>query len=136
MSKSIQLKLNNENSYPKTYDTGWIKMTLVNGWKNYADVYNTSTEYGIASYRVINDIVYLQGLLVPPGNYTASVPTLVSNSIPVKYLPVQTRIFMFDDNKEFRIGSEVEAYTPQGLSANGTFGTKIIDLCYISWPID
>ena len=68
---------------PSTYggadldiDTGWVDLTLLNGWLNYGGVYPN------AAYRMIGGVVYIRGL-IKSGT--------VTNITPLATLPVGCR---------------------------------------------
>lgn len=133
-----QIKIDNTNVFPTEYDTGWIPLTLLNGWMNYSEKFTevVNGEYSDAAYRCIGNIIYLQGLIVPPTSYHVYQPTMLSSTIPNKYLPNKSKLFRFDDSKEVRVTGVENGYTPLGISINGDFTDVIVDLSIISWPID
>jgi hypothetical protein len=61
-----------------TEDTGWIDLTLLNGWVNYA-----VGTYPSAGYRKLNGVVYIRGLL-KNGTVTAQTPLA---NLPVGFRP-------------------------------------------------
>lgn len=66
-------------------DTGWIKLELLNGWKNYSESF--TNEYNDVGYRVVNNVVYFRGLLCginATSTDAVKLPTqIVSNGVKI-----------------------------------------------------
>jgi len=65
-------------------DTGWLSLGKQAGWTDYG---GGSTVYGIARYRKVNGIVYVQGLIAAPSDTALGVS--IAGPLPVGYRPSQ-----------------------------------------------
>lgn len=64
-------------------DTGWKKLELLNGWKNYNDVYGNN-EFNELEYRVKSGIVYVRGLVVGSDSTDIVIASLPQEARPRK----------------------------------------------------
>lgn len=65
------------------YDTGWVDLELVEGYKIYSDERVTTQQY--PQYRVINNVLYLRGLVQASTDNSSS--TRLFTTIPSQYIP-------------------------------------------------